>query len=72
MRRSRSLTMGAVGVLLGSLVSLPPGAQWLNHRTTGIPRNADGTPKLDAPWPFRCSASYLATDPYAGNTEKSE
>jgi hypothetical protein len=23
----------------------------LNHRTTGIPRNADGTPKLDAPAP---------------------
>jgi hypothetical protein len=47
----RSRTTGAVGVLIASLVTSPAGAQWLNHRTTGIPRNADGTPKLDAPAP---------------------
>src|SRR5262249_37044375 len=26
-------------------------AQWLNYRTPGIPRNADGTPNLNAPAP---------------------
>jgi len=33
------------------LVSVPAGAQWLNHRTDGIPRNADGSPNLTAPTP---------------------
>ena len=32
-------------------VSISLSAQWLNHPTAGIPRNADGTPNLTAPTP---------------------
>ena len=40
-------------VTVVSLVALttPVVAQWLNHPTPGIPRNADGTPNLKAPVP---------------------
>jgi hypothetical protein len=32
-------------------LSAPAHAQWLNHPTPSIPRNADGTPRLDTPPP---------------------
>src|SRR5690349_14925257 len=31
--------------------AMPLGAQWLNYRTPGTPRNKDGKPKLPAPAP---------------------
>ena len=34
-----------------ALLTTPVAGQWLNHRTPGIPRNADGTPNLNAPVP---------------------
>ena len=37
--------------VLAFLVSLPLAAQWLNYKTPGIPRLADGTPNLSAPVP---------------------
>jgi hypothetical protein len=33
------------------LVATAASAQWINHPTPGLPRNADGTPKLDGPVP---------------------
>ena len=33
------------------LLSVAAQAQWLNERTPGIPRHADGTPDLSAPAP---------------------
>ncbi len=33
------------------LLSAPLGAQWLNHKTPGIPRTPDGKPDLSAPLP---------------------
>lgn len=33
------------------LVSASPEAQWLNYKTPGVPRTADGKPRLDAPAP---------------------
>src|SRR2546422_6479371 len=40
----------ATGILL-ALLSTPLSAQWLNHPTPRMPRNADGTPNLSAPAP---------------------
>jgi hypothetical protein len=37
--------------LLAAMLSLPLGAQWLDHRPKGIPRTADGKPDLSAPAP---------------------
>jgi hypothetical protein len=37
-------------ILLFAL-ALPLAAQWINHRTAGIPRNPDGSPNLSAPAP---------------------
>src|SRR5258708_20914526 len=33
------------------LLSAPLAAQWLNYKTPGIPRTADGKPNLSAPVP---------------------
>jgi hypothetical protein len=44
----------SVAALLGALMTLfvaPAGAQWLQRRTPGIPRTADGKPDLSAPAP---------------------
>ena len=40
----------ALAILLLAIGS-PAAAQWLDHPTAGIPRNADGTPNLTAPAP---------------------
>jgi hypothetical protein len=40
----------ATGLVVAGL-SAPLAAQWLNHPTPGIPRQADGTPNLSAPAP---------------------
>jgi hypothetical protein len=47
MRRRLSLTAG----LLFLFASAGVGAQWVNFKTPGVPRTADGKPKLDAPVP---------------------
>src|SRR5215467_13644301 len=39
-----------VGLLL-ALASVALEAQWVNYKTPGVPRTADGKPKLDAPAP---------------------
>jgi hypothetical protein len=36
---------------LTASLATPLAAQWPNHPTRGVPRNADGTPNLDAPAP---------------------
>jgi hypothetical protein len=41
----------ALGILL-LVIGAPVSAQWLDHPTSGIPRNADGTPNLTAPAPL--------------------
>ena len=38
------------GLLVFATSATTP-AQWLNHKTPGVPRTADGKPKLDAPAP---------------------
>jgi hypothetical protein len=38
-------------LVVASLLTLPAGAQWLNFKTPGIPRTADGKPDLSAPAP---------------------
>jgi len=43
--------MVAVTVFLFLFASAGAHAQWLNYRTPGVPRTADGRPKLDAPAP---------------------
>jgi hypothetical protein len=50
MRRLVSACGVAVGawLLIGAVVTH---AQWLNYQTPGVPRNADGSPRLDAPTP---------------------
>src|SRR5262245_31444271 len=46
----RAWKIAAVGVFsIG--VALPLSAQWLKYPTGGTPRNADGTPNLEAPAP---------------------
>lgn len=40
-----------IAVLLSTALVLPVAAQWLNYPTPGIPRTADGKPKLSAPAP---------------------
>ena len=37
--------------LLVLMASATTAAQWLNHKTPGVPRTADGKPRLDAPAP---------------------
>ena len=39
------------GVVAIVLLATPAGAQWLNYKTPGIPRTADGKPDLSAPVP---------------------
>src|SRR5580698_2234956 len=46
MKLRSSLTL-----VVASLLTLPAGAQWLNYKTPGIPRTADGKPDLAAPAP---------------------
>jgi|KBSMisStandDraft_5_1062788.scaffolds.fasta_scaffold136040_2 hypothetical protein len=41
----------AIGCLLASLTALVVHGQWLNYPTPGIPRTADGKPKLDTATP---------------------
>jgi len=43
----RLITVG----LLFALASVALEAQWVNYKTPGVPRTADGKPKLDAPAP---------------------
>jgi len=45
------LTRLACGCLLALIATGTVHAQWLNYRTPGVPRAADGSPKLDAPAP---------------------
>src|SRR5215510_5258343 len=45
----RRTALGA-GILL-LFCSAAVDAQWVNFKTPGVPRNADGKPKLDAPAP---------------------
>jgi hypothetical protein len=44
-------TSVALAIALAALASTPAFAQWLNQKTAGLPRNADGTPNLTAPAP---------------------
>jgi len=46
----RMLRRAATALVVCVLAS-PASAQWLNYPTPGIPRNPNGTPKLDAPPP---------------------
>ncbi len=39
-----------IAIILASVVT-PLSAQWLQHRTPGVPRTADGKPDLTAPAP---------------------
>jgi hypothetical protein len=41
----------AMSVIVLVIMVTPVAAQWLNHPTPGIPRNADGKPNLTAPAP---------------------
>jgi hypothetical protein len=43
--------MRAVCFVCLMVCATPAGAQWLNHRTSGVPRTADGKVKLTAPAP---------------------
>jgi hypothetical protein len=49
--RSRRLTGAVVVVLLTSFLPANAAAQWINYKTPGIPRLADGKPDLSAPAP---------------------
>ncbi len=50
------------GFILVALCALPgvAAAQWINYRTPGIPRNAEGTPNLKAPCRARRKASRIS------------
>jgi len=41
----------AAVLIMALLASIPAGAQWHGYPTPGMPRNADGTPNLNAPAP---------------------
>ena len=43
--------MRAIWVVCLTLAAAPVGAQWLDHKTPGLPRKADGKPNLSAPTP---------------------
>jgi len=49
--RSRRLTGAVVVVVLTSFFPANAAAQWINYKTPGIPRLADGKPDLSAPAP---------------------
>ncbi len=42
---------GTVSIVIMLLCAVPASAQWLNYKTPGIPRTADGKPNLSAPAP---------------------
>ena len=44
-----ALTSAVLAALL--LAPGPLAAQWLNYQTPGVPKNADGSPNLNAPAP---------------------
>jgi hypothetical protein len=46
-----TLAIRAVTGLLAAFCAMPAQAQWLNYKTPGIPRAADGSPDLSAPRP---------------------
>ncbi len=46
------MSLAKIGTfLIPAILSVPVGAQWLNHPTPGIPRTRDGKPNLSAPTP---------------------
>jgi uncharacterized protein DUF3471 len=49
--KARLFSAAAVVTTFAFLVSAPLAAQWLNYKTPGIPRTADGKPNLSAPVP---------------------
>jgi hypothetical protein len=48
---SRFIAIAAVSVAMVLWLPTTAEAQWLNYKTPGIPRNADGKPNLSAPTP---------------------
>jgi hypothetical protein len=44
-------TRFASALVVAAIFTMPAGAQWLNYKTPGIPRTADGKPDLSAPAP---------------------
>src|SRR5580704_11524103 len=50
-RMRANLVTAAALVAVASLLSAPAAGQWLNYKTPGTPRLADGKPNLSAPAP---------------------
>src|ERR1051325_5025716 len=51
MGRNSEARMSALCVVWLVLAAMPAGAQWLDHKTPGLPRKADGKVNLAAPAP---------------------
>ena len=49
--KSEGVMKTALAALILVVVTTPAGAQWLDRKTPGIPRKADGSPNLTAPAP---------------------
>jgi hypothetical protein len=47
----RTLATPCAALICASLMGVAMDAQWLNYKTPGVPRTADGKPRLDAPAP---------------------
>jgi hypothetical protein len=48
---TREIAAASAISICAFVLSVPLSAQWLNHRTPGIPRTSDGKPNLSAPAP---------------------
>jgi hypothetical protein len=49
-RQKRNVRLLVLGLLIMA-ASVPGSGQWINYPTAGVPKNADGTPNLNAPPP---------------------
>ena len=51
--QKRNVRLHVLGLLItaASVAAVPVSGQWINYPTAGVPKNADGTPNLNAPPP---------------------
>ncbi len=69
--QKRNVRLHVLGLLItaASVAAVPVSGQWINYPTAGVPKNADGTPNLNAP--HRGSRMGNRTSPASGTPRRS-